>query len=137
MYLDRSNQNFLGLGFGYTSGAVTDVITFANGGVPNAVIQSDGDLDVAEAWNTQVGMHWRWNPMFSSNISYAYTRLTRVPELFDPDLIREGYSWHANLIYHYNDVIIAGFEYMYGNRENVSGRDGDAQRVQFSLFYYF
>ena len=137
LYLDRSNQNFLGFGIGYTSGAVTDVTTFANGGVPNAVIQSDGDLDVAEAWNTQIGMHWRWNPMFSSNISYAYARLTRVPELFDPDLIREGYSWHANLIYHYNDVIIAGFEYMYGNRENVSGRDGDAQRVQFSLFYYF
>lgn len=137
VYLDGNKQDFLGFGIGYQSGSVTDVITFANGRVPNAVIQSDGDLDVAKSWNTQIGLHWVWNPSFSSNISYAYARLTRVPELFNPDLIRKGSSIHANLIYKHNDLLTAGIEYMYGDRVNISGRDGDAHRIQFSMFYYF
>lgn len=137
LYLDSYKENFLGFGIGYQSGSVTDVATFANGGIPNAVIQLDGGLDVAKSWNTQIGLHWEWNSKLSSNFSYAYARLTRMPGLFDPDLIRTGSSLHANLIYQYNDLITAGIEYMYGNRENVSGRDGDAQRIQFSLFYYF
>ena len=137
LYLDSDKRNWLGFGIGYQSGSVTDVITFANGGVPNAVLDADGDLDIAKSWNTQIGLHWVWNSSFSTNVSYAYARLTRVPELFDPDLIHTGYSLHANLIYRYNDLVTAGIEYMYGSRENVSGRDGGAQRIQFSLFYYF
>mgnify|MGYP000188650307 CR=1 FL=1 len=35
------------------------------------------------------------------------------------------------------DSMKTGLEYMYGIRENVSGRDGDAHRLQFSLIYYF
>jgi hypothetical protein len=63
------------------------------------------------------------------------------PRLFPPrvstDLIRTGGAYHANLIYKHSDLITAGVEFMHGDRENVSGRDGDAQRLQFSLFYYY
>lgn len=139
-YLDSGKQNWLGYGLGYQSGSVTDVITFANGRVPNAAIDRYGNLDLAKSWNTQIGLHWNWNADFSSNFSYAYARLTEVPRLFeqyDPDLIRTGSSYHVNLIYTYNPLLSGGLEFMYGNRENVSGRDGDAQRLQFSLFYYY
>jgi hypothetical protein len=34
------------------------------------------------------------------------------------------------------DSMKTGLEYMYGIRENVSGRDGDAHRLQFSLIYH-
>jgi hypothetical protein len=41
------------------------------------------------------------------------------------------------LVYAHDERIKAGLEFMHGERENVSRRDGDAQRLQFSLIYYF
>ena len=136
-YLDGHKRSFIGYGVGYTSGSVTDIITFANGGVPNAALDSEGILEVAKAWNAQIGLHWNWTLTLSSNASLAYAELTEVPEPFEPDFIRTGRSFHLNLIYKFDERITAGLEYMTGERENVSDRDGDAQRLQFSLFYYF
>jgi len=137
IYLDDRNSNYVGLGTSYASGSITDIITFANGGVPNASIDANGELELAKGWNAQIGAHWNWNPVWSSNVSIAYADLTDVPESFDPDFIRTGTSIHANLIYAFDERIKAGLELMHGERENVSGRDGDAQRLQFSLIYYF
>lgn len=137
VYLDGNEGNWFGFGFGYASGAITDIITFANAGIPNAAIDADGELDLAEAWNTQLGLHWLWSQTLSSNFSYAYTKMTDVPDAFDPDLLRVGWALHANLMYQYDDQLSLGVEVMHGERENVSGRDGDAQRIQFSTFYYF
>ena len=137
IYLDERNSNFVGFGVGYASGSVTDIITFANDAIPNAVIDADGNLEVAKAWNFQLGAHWKWNPVWSSNVSLAYADLTDVPAAFDPDFIATGTAAHVNIIYTHDERIKAGLEYMYGIRENVSGRDGDAQRLQFSLVYYF
>ena len=136
-YLDSSKGNWFGFGFGYQSGAITDVITFANAGVPNAAIDANGGLDLAKGWNTQLGLHLTWNQMLSSNFNYAYAKITDVPDAFEPDWIRIGWSIHANLIYKYDNQLSLGAEVMHGERENVSGRDGDAQRIQFSTFYYF
>ena len=137
VYLDQNKRNYLGYGLGYQAGSVTDVITFANGRVPHAVLDADGKLDIAKSWNSHIALHWNWNEVLSSNFSYAYARLTDVPSLYDSDLIRTGGAYHANLIYKHSDLITAGVEFMHGDRENVSGRDGDAQRLQFSLFYYY
>ena len=136
-YLDSSKGNWFGFGFGYQSGSITDVITFANAGTPNAAIDANGDLELAKGWNTQLGLHWIWTPTLSSNFSYAYAKITDVPDAFEPDWIRIGSSIHANLIYKYDDQLSVGAEVMHGVRENVSGSDGDAQRIQFSTFYYF
>ena len=137
VYLDSNKINWFGFGFGYQSGSITDVITFANAGVPNAAIDANGNLDLAKAWNTQLGLHWKWNSQYSSNVSYAYAKITDVPAAFEPDWIRIGSAIHANLIYKYDKQLALGIEIMHGERENVSGRDGDAQRIQFSTFYYF
>lgn len=136
-YLDESKGNWFGFGFGYQSGSITDVITYANAGVPNAAIDANGELDLAKGWNTQLGLHLTWTPSLSSNFSYAYAKLTDVPDMFEPDWIRIGSAIHANLIYKYDNQLSMGMEVMHGVRENVSGRDGDAQRIQFSTFYYF
>ncbi len=137
VYLDGDKKNWLGYGIGHQVGSVTDVITFANGRVPNASIDLNGGLDLAKAWNSQLGLHWNWTPVLSSNFSYAYAKLTEVPELYDPDLIRTGWSVHGNLIYKLNDLLTLGTEVMHGDRENVDGSSGDAQRIQFSLIYYY
>ena len=137
VFLDGAKSNYIGFGISYASGAVTDIITFANGLVPNAAIDANGELDIAKGWNAQLGAHWNWNPAWSSNVSLAYARLTDVPVVFDPDFIRKGSSVHANIVYTHNKRIKAGLELMHGVRENVSGNDDDAQRMQFSFIYYF
>ena len=137
VYLDERNSNFVGFGVGYASGSITDIITFANGGIPNASIDANGELEIAKAWNSQIGAHWKWSPVWSSNVSIAYAHMTDVPVSFDPDFIRTGASAHVNVVYTHDERIKAGLEFMQGERENVSGRDGDAQRLQFSLMYYF
>lgn len=136
-YLDEHKNNWFGFGFGYQSGSIDDVITFANAGIPNAAIDSDGSLDLAKSWNTQLGLHWVWNQSLSSNFSYAYADMTDVPDAFDPDWIKTGAAVHANLIYKYDKQLTVGVELMHAERENVSGRDGDSQRIQFSTIYYY
>ncbi|RLT90170.1 MULTISPECIES: DcaP family trimeric outer membrane transporter [unclassified Ketobacter] len=137
VYLDKSAGHWFGFGFGYQSGSITDVITFANAGIPNAAINAEGNLDVAKGWNTQLGLHWNWTSKYSSNFSYAYAKMTDVPEAFEQDWIKIGSAFHANLLYKYDNQLTVGVEVMTGERENISGRDGDAQRIQFSTFYYF
>ncbi|TVZ41344.1 hypothetical protein P886_0688 [Alteromonadaceae bacterium 2753L.S.0a.02] len=137
VYLTPSKGSWLGFGAGYESGSITDVITFANAGIPNAAIDANGELDLAKAWNAQLGLHAVWTHTLSSNFSYAYTKITDVPEAFEQDWIRAGAALHANLIYKYDDQLSLGVEVMHGERENVSGREGNAQRIQLSTFYYF
>lgn len=137
VYLDASKGNWFGFGFGYQKGSTNDVITFANAGVPNAAIDASGDIELTRGWNTQLGLHLEWNKELSSNFSYAYAKITDVPSAFDPDWIRKGSALHANLLYKFDQQLSVGAEIMHGDRQNVSGRNGDAQRIQFSTFYYF
>ena len=137
IYIDPSDRHFFGFGASYGEGTAQDIIAFANGGVPNATLNADGSLELADAWNLQLSLHWEWTDKWSSNFNYAIGRLSNVPALYEPDYMREGSAVHGNIIYKVNDVITTGVEYMVGKRENVSGSDGTAERLMMSIFYYF
>ena len=137
IYLDAENQHFLGFNAGYTSGTVSDIIAFANAGTPNAALDENGGLDLAEGWNANIGLHLELPGKFSSNFHYAYTRLEEIPDLFQADEMAEAWAAHANLIYDFDPRFRIGVEYMWGGQEIVSGDDGDASRLQFSTFYYY
>ncbi|TGD71310.1 hypothetical protein E4634_18740 [Mangrovimicrobium sediminis] len=137
IYLDPDNQHFLGFNAGYTNGTVADIIAFANDGTPNAALDENGNLDLAEGWNANIGMHLNLPGKFSTNLHYAYTKLEEIPELFAPDEMAEAWAAHVNLIYDFDPRFRVGMEYMWGERQIVSGDDGDASRLQFSTFYYY
>ncbi len=137
IYLDPDNQHFLGFNAGYTHGTVADIIAFANDGTPNAALDEDGNLDLAEGWNANIGLHLNLPGKFSTNLHYAYTKLEEIPELFQPDEMAEAWAAHANLIYDFDPRFRVGVEYMWGEKKIVSGEDGDASRLQFSTFYYY
>ncbi len=137
IYLDPDNQHFLGFNAGYTHGTVADIIAFANDGTPNAAIDENGNLDLAEGWNANIGMHLNLPGNFSTNLHYAYTKLEEIPELFAADEMAEAWAAHVNLIYDVDPRFRVGMEYMWGERKIVSGDDGDASRLQFSTFYYY
>ncbi len=137
IYLDPGNRHFLGFNAGYTSGTVTDIIAFANAGTPNAALDGDGKLELAKGWNANMGLHLDLPGKFSSNFHYAYTKLSDIPDLFPADEMAEAWAAHANLIYDWNSQLRLGIEYMWGEREIVSGDNGDDARLQFSTFYYY
>ncbi len=137
VYLDQDNRNFLGFNAGYTDGTVADIIAFANAGTPNAALDENGNLDLAEGWNANMGMHLDLPGKFSSNFHLAYTKLEEIPALFPLDEMAEAWAGHANLIYDVDPRFRVGMEYMWGEKKIVSGDDGDASRLQFSTFYYY
>ena len=137
VYIDPSNRHFFGFGASYGKGTAQDIIAFANGRVPNATLNADGSLELADAWNLQLSLHWEWTNKWSSNFNYAIGRISNVPALYEPDYMREGKAVHGNIIYKVSDILTTGVEYMVGERENVSGSDGTAERLMMSIFYYF
>lgn len=137
VYLDQDNQHFLGFNAGYTHGTVADIIAFANAGTPNAALGEDGKLDLAEAWNANIGLHLNLPGKFSTNLHYAYTKMEEIPDLFQPDEMAETWAAHANLMYDVDPRFRVGMEYMWGEKKTVAGDDGDASRLQFSTFYYY
>mgnify|MGYP000029413504 CR=1 FL=1 len=110
---------------------------FSRHGLFDVELDADGDLELAKGWNAQAGVHWNWTQVWSSNMNIAYANLSDVPESFDADFIKTGGSVHVNLIYKYDERINGGIEFMHGERTNVNNSDGHAQRLQFSLIYYF
>ena len=136
IYIDTQRKNFLGFGASYSKGGPGDIISFAEAGIPNAVLGPDGELDEIAAWNIQLGLQVHWSEKWSSNLSIAYARLQPVPGLAG-DAMRAAGAGHVNLIYTFNARLRIGAEYMYGIRELVSGDDGDASRLQFSIVFYY
>ncbi|WOJ95137.1 hypothetical protein R0135_08170 [Congregibacter variabilis] len=137
VYLRADQPHFLGFNAGYTKGTLSDIIAFANAGTPNAALSTEGNLELAEGWNANVGLHLSLSDKVTSNLHYAYTRMEKTPELFAPDEMAKGWAAHANLIYDFDSRFRVGVEYMWGERETVDGSSGDAARLQFSTFYYY
>lgn len=137
LYFGPGKRHWLGFGGSYGEGTAQNIIAFANGGVPNAAINADGSLELTRNWSALLGVHLKWTDLWSSNISYAAGRISDVPALFDPDYLRDGRAIHANLIYKLSNVVTTGIEFMAGERQNVDGEEGSAERLQASIFYYF
>lgn len=137
IYFDKKNRHYLGFGTSYMVGTVKELLTYANSQTPNASLDSEGNLHLAEGYNLHIALHWEWNRQFSSNANIAYADLLKTPELFDDNFTQDGYLAHANIIYQYNARIRTGIEFIHGFREIVSSSNGTSQRIQFSVLYYF
>lgn len=137
VYLDKATRSYFGFGYSLVDGNVTDILVYANGRTPNAALTAQGELELASGWNAHVALHWEFTDKWSTNFDVAFTDLSVIPGDFANDITSSGYAVHANVIYDYNGRLRAGVEFMHGKREIVGGSDGDAQRLQFSLFYFF
>jgi len=136
VYVDTEREDFVGFGASYSEGTPDTIISLAEAGTPRAVLRPNGELENVPAWNVQLGFHKAWSPQWSSNFSLAYAELDPVPGL-PGDSLRIGSAFHGNVIRDLGTRMKVGLEYMHGIREVIDGGDGTANRVQFSLIYYF
>ena len=117
------------------SGAANRVISLSYDGGADAVITPQG-LDVMTHKQIYVGYSRYWTESFHSSFTVATAELDN--SVFQPgSAIHKATSFHANLVWFPYERVSTGIEFMTGKRENFSGADGDANRIQFMMKYSF
>jgi hypothetical protein len=99
-------------------------------------LDANGNMEAITSVGVTAGLHHFWNDNFSS--LFVYNHGTNDSTEGEP--LTNIYSVNylaANLIWHFVDNAFVGVEYLRGMRENISGEDGTANRIQFSVKYTF
>jgi len=112
---------------------------FNDGGLD--IAPDSRDLDNASATPVQIlGLlayydHY-WSEKWSTTVGWSMTDLdTEEGQAFDE--FKKGQIATANLLYYPTKNVYTGFEFTWGEREDVDGEDGDDYRIQFSLHVSF
>jgi hypothetical protein len=100
----------------------------------DAAFDSSGDLKAIPTFGAMIGYTHKWNDYLRSTASYGYVHL-------DNEMSQGPHAYHQthyatlNLIWKARKRLSIGFEGMYGHKEEQSGADGDAFRLQISALY--
>ena len=105
------------------------------GGVNNdAAFDRSGDLTAIPAFGAMFGYTHKWSDSLRSTASYGYVNL-------DNEFSQGGHAYHTthygslNLVWQLRKRLSVGLEALYGHKEEKSGADGDAFRIQVGLLY--
>jgi hypothetical protein len=102
----------------------------------DAALSEQGDLSLIKTFGGMVSyQHW-WNKQWRSNLTYGYAAASQ-PGFVNPLLNQQVQSIHANLIWSPISQTTLGMEYIFAERELVTGQKGELQRIQFSARYSF
>ena len=100
----------------------------------DAAFNSSGDLTAIPAFGAMIGYTHKWNDYLRSTASYGYVHL-------DNQFSQESSAYHQthyaslNLVWKARKRLSIGFEALYGHKEEKSGADGDAFRLQIGALY--
>lgn len=134
-------------GFNFTGSALlTDgttaysQITFGEGvgsyrGSPDVVATGPASASILPVFGWMIGVHQQWPGPLTSNFTFSQLSLEDLPGQ-DPSNLRDTTYLAANLIANPYDRVFVGIEYLYGIREDVSGAEGAAHRIQTSFGFY-
>jgi hypothetical protein len=108
------------------------------GFVPDGYIDATtGNIETAESLAWFVAYRHLWNDKWRSNIMYGTTSNDYTDNAQAATLNDNGTSIHVNIIHNILPKLDVGAEFIWGEREIVSGVDGDFTRVMFSAKYAF
>jgi hypothetical protein len=108
------------------------------GFVPDGYIDATtGNIETAESLAWFVAYRHLWNDKWRSNIMYGTTSNDYTDNAQAVALNDNGTSIHVNIIHNILPKLDVGAEFIWGEREIVSGVDGDFTRVMFSAKYAF
>ncbi|TFV95822.1 hypothetical protein E4S40_06260 [Algoriphagus kandeliae] len=133
-YLIKDKFYFIWLG-SYGKGWGSNVISTL-GTNASAIIQPNGELETMPLWSLSGGIVYNISPTLLTNISAASFSLD-PSDYRDIDQIKNGHSFHANVIWSPAKSINAGIEIMSLYKENGSGDSGVGNRLQLMLKYLF
>ena len=108
------------------------------GFVPDGYIDATtNNIETAEALAWFVSYRHPWNDKWRSNFMYGTTSIDYNDDVQAAGLNDTASSIHANLIHNVLPKLDIGAEFIWGEREIVSGTDGDFTRFMVSAKYAF
>jgi hypothetical protein len=103
----------------------------------SAVIDANGKLEAIDSTGVFGSYRHFWDDKWRSNITLGYLSVDNDSTLTGVEATRNASSFHLNLIYNPLPKLDFGVEFMYAEREEESGVDGDMTRLQFSAKYAY
>src|SRR6516164_8976915 len=100
----------------------------------DAAFNSSGDLTAIPAFGAMIGYTHKWNDYLRSTASYGYVHLDNQFSQ-QPDAYHQTHYASLNLVWKARKRLSIGFEALYGHKEEKSGADGDAFRLQIGALW--
>ena len=104
---------------------------FANN---DAAFDSSGNLTPIPAFGAMIGYTHKWSDILRSTASYGYVHLDNEFSQ-EPDAYHQTHYASLNLVWQARKRLTLGLEGLYGHKEEKSGADGDAFRIQIGAVY--
>jgi hypothetical protein len=101
----------------------------------DAAFDSSGHLKAIPAFGAMIGYTHKWSDYFRSTATYGYVHLDNQFSQ-DPSAYHQTHYASLNLVWQARKHLTVGFEGLYGHKEEKSGADGDAFRLQLGVVYY-
>ena len=112
-----------------------DGIASLLGGLPDATPDGTDSAELLGYFGWMIGATHDWNSKLSSNFTIAESHFRNTSGQPLTDINNLTYL-AANVIWTPLERFEVGVEYLYGKRQDISGQSGDANRLQFAVFYY-
>ena len=100
----------------------------------DAAFNRSGELTAIPAFGGMIGFTHKWNDTFRSTASYGYVHLDNQFSQ-SPSAYHLTHYASLNLVWQIRKRLSIGFEGLYGHKEEKSGADGDAFRLQLGIVY--
>ena len=101
------------------------------------MLDQNDNLHAIDSWGAFGSYRHFWNEQWRSNLTLSYLSVDNPIRYTGLDVTRKASSVHANLIYSPWPKLDFGIEFLYADREQESGEDGDLKRLQFSAKYAY
>lgn len=104
-------------------------------GSPDVVATGPMTGEIVPVLGWLVGLKHEWNDRLSSNVTISEVTLDDFPGQ-DPASLKDTTYLAVNLIQNPFERVFWGIEYLYGVRQDVSGDEGSANRLQVSCGFF-
>jgi hypothetical protein len=104
-------------------------------GLPDVAPISMTEADLLENFALTAGYTHEWTERHTSNFTFARSVIPNLPGQL-PDELHSTQYLAMNFIANPLERVFWGVEYLWGQRIDISRATGDANRLQFSAFYY-
>lgn len=108
----------------------------ATRGSGSDAVLEPGGLETLPVLTAVAGYEHDWSEQWSSTLALALAELDNRDSQ-PADAIHRSRSASLNLVWHPYPRFLVGAEYLYGERENRDGEEGEAHRVQISFKFLF
>lgn len=136
VFSDKDSLKFQ-VNYGDGIGRYINDLQVVNGqGFDAALNNATGEVDTIKAYGGYVSYQAVFSPKWRSNLTGGYVYVDQ-PNFMPGNMMESTKYLSYNVIWTPIPKLDLGLEFLYGQRENVNGDDGDAKRVQAAAKYTF